>query len=273
MKRSVFFLSDRTGITAEMLGLSLLTQFDGLVFDHSILPFIDTDTKAEQAVQEINRAAAREGSRPLLFSTIIDEGIRQIISQSHGLLFDLFATFIGQLENELHSVSSPLIGRTHGRGVEAKYKARIDAVNFALSNDDGVSAKDYPSADIILVGVSRTGKTPTCLYLAMQYGIKAANYPLTEEDMNSRHLPVILAPHQQKLFGLTISPVRLHEIRKERRANSRYASLAQCEFEVKAVENIFQHQQVAFIDTSSASIEEIATTLLHQCGLQRRLLG
>jgi len=273
MKRSVFFLSDRTGITAEMLGLSLLTQFEGVEFDHAILPFLDTAAKAEQAVQEINKAAAQQGTRPLLFSTIIDEQIRHIISQSNGLLFDLFATFISQLESELHSPSSTLVGRTHGRGAEEKYKERMDAVNFALSNDDGISARNYPAADIILVGVSRSGKTPTCLYLALQYGIKAANYPLTEEDMGSSQLPTILTPYRKKLFGLSINPLRLQEIREERRANSRYSSLAQCEFEVQSVEKIFHRERVAFIDSSSASIEEIATTIIHQCGLNRRLLG
>ncbi|NOZ51741.1 MAG: kinase/pyrophosphorylase [Gammaproteobacteria bacterium] len=272
-KRNVFFLSDRTGITAETLGLSLLTQFDSIEFHHTILPFIDTCDKARHAVQKINRAAQQTTCQPLLFSTIINEKIRQIIATSNGVLFDLFATFISPLENELNRPSSTLVGRAHGRGQESHYKERIDAVNFALHNDDGASTHDYPAADVILLGVSRTGKTPTCLYLALQYGIKAANYPLTEEDMNSRHLPTLLAPYQNKLFALTINPLRLHEIREERLPNSRYASQAQCEHEVQSAENIFRHQRVAFLDTSSASIEEIATTLLQQCGLQRRLLG
>lgn len=271
MKRSVFFLSDRTGITAEALGHSLLTQFEEVEFEQTTLPFIDTREKAQQAVERINHAARSDGARPLLFSTLIDPELRELVTASEGLMFDFFDTFINPLEIELGAPSSHAVGRSHGIHIYAAYKARIDAVNFALSNDDGVTTREYANADIILVGVSRSGKTPTCLYLALQYGIWAANYPLTEEDLESRRLPEVLDPFRARVFGLTIDPQRLQQIRSERRPGSRYASLQQCEFEVKTVETLYRRESIDYLDTSTVSIEEIATTILHKRGLARQL--
>lgn len=272
MKRSVFFLSDRTGITAEALGHSLLTQFEGIEFDQVTLPFIDSRDKAYQAVERINEAARVDGVKPLLFSTLINSELRELVAEnSAGLMFDFFDTFIKPLEMELRRMSSHAVGRSHGMGTYAQYKARIDAVNFALSNDDGVSTRGFPQADIILVGVSRSGKTPTCLYLALQYGIRAANYPLTEEDLDSHRLPAALHPFREHLFGLTIDPVRLQQIRSERRANSRYSSLQQCQTEIREVETIYRKEKIPYLDTSTVSIEEIATTILLHSGLQRRI--
>ena len=273
MKRTVFYLSDRTGITAEMLGHSLLTQFDGVEFQQITLPYIDSADKADEVVHRINNAAEEDGLRPLLFSTLVDLEVREIISESKGLMLDFFETFISPLEKELHIHSATIIGRSHGIGAYDSYKARIDAVNFALRNDDGTTVRNYPSADIILLGVSRSGKTPTCLYLALQYGLLAANYPLTEDDMSTSYLPIALEPFRSKLFGLTIDPMRLHQIRQERRSESRYASFPQCQFEVRKAEQIYQRENIPFLDTSSASIEEIATTILHKTGLQRRRHG
>jgi len=273
MKRTVFYLSDRTGITSEMLGHSLLTQFEGVDFQQVTLPYIDSVDKAEEAVHRINLAAEQDGVRPLLFSTLVNVEVREIISESKGMMLDFFDTFIDPLEKELRTHATTVVGRSHGIGAYESYKARIDAVNFALRSDDGSDLRDYPAADIILIGVSRSGKTPTCLYLALQYGLFAANYPITEDDMNSSFLPVSLEPFRNKLFGLSIDPMRLHQIRQERRSNSRYASLQQCEYEVSKVNEIYRRENIPFIDTSSASIEEIATTVLHKTGLTRYRRG
>jgi len=256
-----------------MLGHSLLTQFEGIEFQQITLPYIDSLDKAEEAVHRINEAAENDGVPPLLFSTLVDIEVREIISESKGMMLDFFDTFISPLEKELHTQSTTVIGRSHGIGAYDSYKARIDAVNFALRNDDGATVRNYQAADIILLGVSRSGKTPTCLYLALQYGLLAANYPLDEDDMNTSFLPVAVEPYRSKLFGLSIDPTRLHQIRQERRSDSRYASIQQCRFEVEKAEQIFRRENIPFIDTSSASIEEIATTILHQTGLKRRRLG
>ncbi len=273
MNRSVFFLSDRTGITAETLGHSLLTQFEGVTFRKTTLAFLDTVEKGHEAVAKINQAAIQDGVKPLLFSTLLDDEVREIIDTSDGLLLDFFDTFINPLELELGIHSAHAAGRSHGMGVYSDYKARIDAVNFAMGSDDGNTLRDFPDAEVILIGVSRSGKTPTSLYLALQYGIHAANYPIIDEDLESPRLPECLRPYRDKLFALTISPERLQQIRSERRPDSTYASIQQCRYEVRAAEAMFRAENIPHLDTSAVSIEEIATTILQQTGLKRRLYG
>jgi regulator of PEP synthase PpsR (kinase-PPPase family) len=217
-KRTVFFVSDQTGITAETMGHSLMTQFDGIEFRQVTVPFIATVDKAIEAVRKIDLVGKQEGVRPIVFSTLVQEDVRNVVRGSTGLFLDFFDAFLAPLENELKTQSSHSMSRTHRMADTHSYATRIDATNFALANDDGSVLRDYERADVILVGVSRSGKTPTCLYLAMQYGIFAANYPLTEDDLESRKLPRGLEAHSRKLFGLTIKPDRLQQIRNERTA-------------------------------------------------------
>lgn len=271
MKRTVFFISDGTGITAETLGHSLLTQFENLSFEKITIPYVDTLTKAEEIVTRINQTATKDENKPLIFSTLVNPEIREIINKSHGLLLDFFKTFINPLEAELKTKSTHHIGRMHGLVDYNAYMTRINAVNYTQSHDDGLSQQNYAKADIILIGVSRCGKTPTCLYLALQFGTFAANYPFTEEDMSELKLSPTLQKYKHKLFGLTIAPERLHAIREERRPNSRYASVAQCELEIKKVENLFRSEKIPFLSTTTRSIEEIATTVLTTMGIKRRL--
>ena len=273
MKRCVFFISDRTGITAEMLSHSLLTQFEGVEFVEHSIPFVDSIDKAHKVVERINRVAREDGCSPILFTTLIQEEIRAIIADSEGIMFDFFEAFIKPLEEELGTHSNHAIGRSHGQGVYTTYKARIDAVNYALNNDDGAQLRHYPKADLILVGVSRSGKTPTCLFIALHYGILVANYPLTEDDLETTKLPEVLLPYRDKLFGLTINPERLSQIRAERRPNSQYANLGQCQSEIRKAESMMRVNNIPYLDTSAVSIEEIATTILHRTGLKRRLFG
>lgn len=269
-QRTVFFVSDRTGITAETLGHSLLTQFDGIDFRPVTVPFIGTKDKAEAAAQRINETAEQEGVRPLVFSTLITDECREVVKASEGMYLDFFDAFIGPLERELDTTSSHAAGRAHGVFDAETYTRRIDAMNFALANDDGVTTRHYDRAEVILVGVSRSGKTPTCLYLALHYGVYAANYPLTEEDLSETRLPKSLEQHRDKLFGLTIDPGRLQNIRQERRPDSRYASGRQVAYEVREAEFLFRRNGIPFLNTTTSSVEEIATTVLHSAGLQRR---
>jgi regulator of PEP synthase PpsR (kinase-PPPase family) len=270
-RRTVFFVSDQTGVTAETMGHSLLTQFDGHAFRQVTLPFISTVDKAEEAVRRINATAESEGLRPVIFSTLLQEDLRDIINRANGLCLDFFDAFLGPLELELKAKSSRAQGKAHGIADVGAYTLRINATNFALANDDGATTRDYDRADLILVGVSRSGKTPTCLYMALQYGIFAANYPFSEEELEAGRLPQALVPHQRKLYGLTIAPERLQQIRNERRPNSRYASPSQCEFEVRNAEGIFVRYDIPFINTTECSIEEIASRMLDKTGLERRL--
>lgn len=271
MKRYVFMLSDGTGITAETLGHSLITQFENTEFEKQTIPYIDSVQKAEAVVLQINNAFAERGIRPLVFMTLVNPEIRQHIKKANACVFDLFSTFIGPLETELLEKSSYTVGRTHGVADDKTYLHRIEAVDFALSHDDGIKTRGYDKADIILIGVSRCGKTPSCLYMALQYGILAANYPFTEEDLVGFKLPDVLRPYKQKLFGLTIDIQRLQQIRSERRPNSKYASVEQCRLEVAEVENMYQKEKIPYINSTKYSIEEISTKVLASAGLQRKI--
>jgi regulator of PEP synthase PpsR (kinase-PPPase family) len=271
MRRSAFFISDRTGITAEMLGHSLLTQFEQVEFSETTLPFIDSPDKARAAVDEINQAGRRDGVRPLVFSTLVDADISAIVVTAEGLVLDCFQTFIAPMEAELGVRSSHAVGRSHSVANSSNYFRRIDAVNYALSYDDGQATKELDNADVILIGVSRSGKTPTCLYLALQYGIRAANYPLIPEDFGTMKLPSTLQKQRQKLFGLTIMPDRLHQIRSERRPGSKYAALPNCQAEVREAEALMRNETIPYLDTTHRSIEELASTILQQANLQRHI--
>lgn len=267
--RSVFFVSDRTGITAANLGHALLTQFGSIKFVQHSLSFINSEEKAKLAAQTINNTAKKSTQQPLVFSTLIDDNYRNIINQTNAHIIDFFDTFIKPLEAELRIPSGHAVGLLHGIGNEVAYMSRMDAVNFTLKNDDGTSTKEYLDSDVILIGVSRSGKTPTCLYLAMQFGLRAANYPITDADMENGELPKILSPYRDKLFGLIINAERLHNIREMRRQNSVYASMAQCQKETRLIKSIFQRENINYIDTSHISVEEIATSIIQRMGINR----
>lgn len=270
-KRTAFFVSDRTGITCEMLGHSLLTQFEGFQLNEVTKPFVDSIEKARDLVGEVNRAADEDGARALVFCTLVNAEIEQALIGANALVIDCYQFFIAILEEELGVHSAKVVGRSHSADNLGDYHRRIEAVNFALSHDDGISTRDLAEADVVLVGVSRSGKTPTCLYMAMQYGIRTANYPLVAEDFSRNALPAQLHHLRRKLYGLTIQPERLQLVRNERRLGSRYSTLANCQFEVRAAEALMRQEGVSYIDTSRKSIEEIAATILHVTNLVRHV--
>lgn len=271
-RRTVLFVSDGTGITVEMLGHSLLTQFEGLEVDEVTIPFIDSLEKAEaECMPRIREALAAGHGAPIVFSTLVNREARDVIRDSGALIFDFFETFIDPLEAGLGIKSNHTIGRSHSSADKQEYKARIEAINFSMAHDDGASHRDLAEADLILVGVSRSGKTPTSLYLAMQFGVKAANYPLIPEDFDRRSLPEVLKNFRSKLYGLSIAPERLREIRQERRPDSEYARLSNCRFEVEQAEVMMRQEGIHWINSTTKSIEEIATTILRDIKLQRHV--
>ena len=262
--RTVFFVSDGTGISAETFGNAILAQFE-LVPRRVRLPFVDTVDKAHQAVRQINHTAELEGKKPVVFTTLVNMEVLKVIQEGcKGMLLDMFGTFVHPLEEELGIKSHHRVGRFSDVSRSKEYTDRIEAINFSLAHDDGQSHRDLAGADVILVGVSRSGKTPTSLYLAMQHGLKAANYPLIPEDFDRRQLPPALMEFRKKIFGLTISPERLSEIRSERRPESRYASLQNCRHEVAEAEAMMRRAGIRWLSTTTKSIEEIATTILQE---------
>lgn len=270
MPRSIFFVSDGTGITAETIGHSLLTQFEGLQFRQYRLPFVDTEAKARAALERIESAAEADEFRPIVINTLVDPEMSKILGRSPGLVLDPLAEFIGKLEEEFGVKRSSRVGQAHGLVDYQTYENRMDATNYALKHDDGADF-NYQHADVILVGVSRSGKTPTCLYMALHYGVKAGNYPLTPDDLDALQLPNGLKSHKKKLFGLTIDPIRLQQIRQIRRPNSRYSDLKQCKREVEEAESLFRLHGIPSLNTTHTSIEEIASKILIAFDLERNL--
>jgi regulator of PEP synthase PpsR (kinase-PPPase family) len=270
-RRTVFFVSDQTGVTAETLGHSLLTQFEGHEFDLVTLPFLDTLDKVDEALGLIDERATEQSVSPIIFSTLVQDHLRDRFIPRHGLLIDFFASFLPTLETTLHVKSSHKAGRAHGLVDSQSYDQRMDATNFALNNDDGARTVDYDRADIILTGVSRSGKTPTCLYLALTYGVYAANYPLSEDELEAGKLPEVLRRNQAKLYGLTIEAARLQQIRRERRPTGKYSTTQQVSFEIRAAESLFKRMDIPYIDTTKSSIEELASTILVKTGIERRI--
>lgn len=269
-ERTVFIVSDSTGITAETFSHSVLSQFEEVKFLPVRIPFIDSVEKAAEAANRINNCAEKEKQPPLVFSTLINPVASNTIRQANCTFLDLFGTFVRPIETALGMKSSHSVGRSHMGGLTKEYNNRIEAINFSLAHDDGQFVHGLEQADVILVGVSRCGKTPTSLYLAMQYAVKAANFPLIPEDFERGTLPSTLAPFRNKLFGLSIHPDRLAEVRNERRPNSKYASLAQCRQEVAEAERLMRMENIAWLSTTTRSIEEISTKVLEEVGLNRQ---
>ena len=268
--RTVFIVSDGTGITAENFAHAVLTQFEGVRLAQERLPFIDDEQKAHEAVLRINDAFKRDGQRPIVFSTLVNLHINEIVNEANAMHLDLFQQFVAPLEQELRAKSTHTIGRIHTGASSQAYKDRIEAINYTMDHDDGQTNKDLETADVILIGVSRSGKTPTSLYLAVQYGIKAANYPLIPEDFERGILPGKLKNFREKLFGLSIQPERLSEIRNERRPNSKYASIENCRYEVAEAERLMRTESIVSCNSTSKSIEEIATTIITDLGLNNK---
>jgi hypothetical protein len=254
-----------------MLGHSLLTQFEGVEFNQITLPFIDSTDKAEECLERIERESLRGDGQPIVFSTLVNSDVREVVRRANALFVDFFETFIGPLENGLGIASSHTIGRSHSAMDKQEYKNRMEAVNFAMAHDDGASHRELAEADVIMVGVSRSGKTPTSLYLALQFGVKAANYPLIPEDFERGQLPEALRSFKAKLYGLTIAPERLQEIRRERRPGSQYADPANCRYEIEQAEILMKREGIRWINSTSKSIEEIATTILRELRIERHV--
>lgn len=267
MQHSAFYISDGTAITAEVVGHATLSQFD-LEFSHQTIPFIENIEVAEQVKQLINSSYKTTGVAPLVFFTFVDLKIKEVIQKSNGVCFDVMMPFTSQIAYITKTEPQAKLHRTHSIN-DSSYDFRIDAINYALANDDGQTTKNYDKADVILVGVSRSGKTPTSLYLAMQYGIKAANYPFINEDMDNLKLPKELKAHKKKIFGLTIDPNRLAAIRNERLANSKYASMRQCRMELKEVELLYRKEKLPYINSTHFSVEEISAKIIADMDLKR----
>ena len=252
---TVFFVSDHTGVTAEAMGRSLLSQFSDLQYKTLTVPFVSS-TNLQELLEQVASAAPA-----LVFSTLTEPALREKLAASGVPLFDLFNALSLPLSRTLHQAPKSVTGVTHG--VDRGYEDRMEAVNFALALDDGLNPDRLPEAELVITGVSRAGKTPTSLYIALQYGKRVANYPLTPDDLDAHRLPARLLANLPRLKGLTLAPERLAQIRAARLPGSRYASLHNCRQELHAAEALLRQHGVPLIDTTHRSVEEIAAQIIH----------
>lgn len=269
----MFFVSDRTGLTAETYGRNLLAQFPKLEFETFTLAFISNPDKARHAVEMIEIAHRHTGLKPIVFSSLVEKAEQVIIDAADALVLDLFDTFLGPLETCLGMPSAHTQGVSKTVLEKGVYQRRLDAIEYTLSHDDGVRPDQYGESAVILVGVSRCGKTPTSLYLALNFSLKVSNYPLTEEDLAGEVLPAYLKAYGHKTVGLTIKPAALSKIRRKRRPDSEYASLANCQRETRIAEGMFERAGLPQFDTTDTSIEEVASFVVKTLGISRERVG
>lgn len=271
VKRTAFIVSDRTGLTAEAMAHSLLSQFPAIEFEIETFTFVDSTVKAAELVQRCKDIRVETGISPLLFLTIVNDDLRELFTEADINVFDLFETFIGPMESLLGVESSHSIGKSHGVQDEKAYTSRIAAVHFALQTDDGLDIEHYRKADMIIVGVSRCGKTPVSLYLSLHYGIYVSNYPMTDHELEQKQLPAALEAYKDKLFGLTIDPYRLLQIRQQRYQGSSYSDAATCQREIAQAEGLFRKHQVPYLNTTRMSVEEIGAMIVNKTKAGKRL--
>ena len=262
--RTVFFVSESTGITSETMGHSLLSQFPHIDFTYIQRPYVDTVEKAEKLVEEISQVCQNLGFRPLVFATMPDLAINKLLESADCYYYEIFENFIDKIGHDLHTKPTRESGLSHGLVNEKTYDLRIDALNFTLKHDDAMVLKTLGDADVIIVGVSRSGKTPTSLYLALKYGIKAANYPITDSDFEKHALPDVLLENREKLFATTIEATRLREIREKRRAGSQYAAIQTCKSELKKAQQLYDKYGLVPMDVTHQSIEELSAQIVRK---------
>jgi regulator of PEP synthase PpsR (kinase-PPPase family) len=257
----VFFLSGSTGISAETMGNVLLIQFPDLHFERRLFPFITTVEEARRVVAILD--AAMDGPvPPLVFSTAAVDEIREVLLTTRCPVIDFFGLHMQRVEETLGVRGMRVAARPHGMGDLQRYNNRMSAIEFAMQHDDGQSLRALDKAEVILVAPSRCGKTPTTMYLALQHGIFVANYPLVDEDFESIDLPRPLRKLRDRCFGILTTPQRLSQVRTERRASSKYASLEQCTYELRRAAAMFRLHNVPTIDSTTSSVEEMATVIL-----------
>ncbi|WP_104035238.1 posphoenolpyruvate synthetase regulatory kinase/phosphorylase PpsR [Vibrio jasicida] len=271
--RDVFYVSDGTAITCETLGHVVLGQFP-FIANEKTFPFVETPDKVADVVKEIEISYQREGVKPLVFFSIVVPELRELLRKAPANCYDVLESIVQKVGDDIQMKPQPKLQRSRSVGKDSDtYFDRIAAIEYTLAHDDGITLKGLEEADIILLGVSRSGKTPTSLYMAMQFGLRVVNYPFIAEDVKMMRLLPEFEIHRHKLFGLTINPERLNEIRENRLSGSEYASTEQCKLELDTVEALFRREAIPYINTSSLSVEEITTRILERAGMKRRLFG
>jgi len=262
----VFFVAGGTGISAETLGNLMLQQFPSVAFVRRKFPFVTTVERARE-VRTLFDQACTDSVTPLVFSSVSDDEVRQELQQTRCAFIDLFGTHLDTIERVLRVNATHGGAPLHGLGDTRRYDARMKAIEYAMEHDDGASLRHLEAADLILVAPSRCGKTPTSMYLALQHGLKVANYPLVEEDFDGGGLPRPIRGLVDRCFGLLSTPARLSQVRGERRPGSKYASMGQCSYELRRAEALYRAHRIPSINSASMSVEEMAAVIMQSSNL------
>ena len=265
--KDVYYVSGSTAILAEDMGKALLAQFHGIRFREEKIPFIHTPDDAKKALAHILRQS--DGTQPLLFCTIMDQATRDVFNCPQVQFFDIFLNTLEALEKALESKALREPGYSRHFTI-SKMDKRVDAIHFSLEHDDGTRTAEYDEAEIILIGVSRSGKTPVSIYLATHMELKAANFPLTSDHLEHYELPKDIVRNRKRVVGLTSSPQYLHNIREKRYAGSSYASLANCTRELQQAKQLFMRHNIKILNVEGRSIEEIAVQAIQAIGLAKK---
>ena len=261
-------VSDSTGETVISIARACVVQFEGVdVIDH-LWSMVRTKIQLEDVIKGISEEPG------MVVFTLLDQSLRDRLeaycADRKLTCIAALDTFMAAFRHYLGVSSQARPGRQHA--LDAEYFARIEALNFVMSHDDGQSVADLAEADVILVGVSRTSKTPTCIYLANR-GIKAANVPIVP----GATLPSELMDNDRSLIvGLTEDASRLVQIRRNRmrslnqKDETDYTDLDQVKSEVAAARRLFNERQWPTIDVTRRSIEETAAAIIQLHSQRRR---
>lgn len=267
--KDIYYISDSSGILVTNLGQALICQFPEVNFYEEKFSYIRTVTEAKKIMAHILKRSG--GRRPIIFSTILDPEVRAVFDSPEVEYFEAYGRFLERLETclETEAVREPGIARNPS---DLALNMRVDAIHFCLDHDDGTKAGEYDEADVILLGVSRVGKTPVAVFLATQMGLKSANFPLTAEYLNRYQVPETIRQNLSRVVALTTSPEQLHSAREKRYPGSRYARLSTCVEELKLAEHLYLKSNIPVVSSAGRSIEETATQVTQQLGIAKKYL-
>ncbi len=253
-------VSDSTGETVSSVARASVAQFDDIEANEHIWSLVRTKGQLDKVLAGI------EAHPGVVMYTLVDKNLRDILKAEclkRSLpCIPVLAQIIAELSTYLGIESSLLPGRQHE--LDEKYFSRVEAINFTLAHDDGQATWDLQDADIILVGVSRTSKSPTCVYLAHR-GFKAANIPFVETSLLPPELETLKKP---LIVGLTISADRLIQIRKTRlqslkqEEDTNYVDIEKVEEEILQSRRLYQKNKWPIIDVTRRSVEETAANII-----------
>lgn len=254
-------VSDSTGETLNAMSRAVCARFNNVLEIEHIYALIRSPAQVERVLKEIADAPG------VVLHTIVDENLR---TQLEAGCQALDMPCLGALDPLVSALSwylgAPLSTRVGAQyALDNDYFNRMDALNYALGHDDGQGGQDLASADVVLVGVSRTSKTPTCIYLAHR-GVRAANVPLVDPHTPPPQLSVV---DKAPVVGLTISPDRLVQIRRNRLRSlnegrdSSYVDIDAVRAEIVAARRLFDRQGWPVIDVTRRSVEETAAAVIN----------